>query len=228
MGKGIFLSRSDAEKEKDDKPGKGISDKKIQDQQFYLIYGIILVIIIFIAYLLLQRPGEPLRMVARFAATFGYLAIFLSILSSEYMARMRKITGLPFLRAHHNLARIGILLILIHPLSLALEAQDFSIFLPIFYPVERFLAMGGRTALYLFLLAAGIALYRKKYRNWRKVHYLNYLAFLLVSVHALLIGSDFKLEIMRMLAIVMAVVVTGIFIHKRSGRKMKSRQSRSG
>lgn len=166
-------------------------------------------------------------MVARFAATFGYLTIFLSILSSEYMARMRKISGLPFLKAHHNLARVGILLILIHPLSLALEAQDFSIFLPILYPVERFLAMGGRTALYLFLLAAGIALYRKKYRNWKKVHYLSYLAFLLVSVHALLIGSEFKLEIMRVLAVVMAAIVTGIFINKRLRTKTKTRRSKN-
>ncbi|MDQ1276462.1 MAG: hypothetical protein QG610_2040, partial [Euryarchaeota archaeon] len=137
---------------------------------------------------------------------------------------MRKISGLPFLRAHHNLARIGILLIQIHPLSLALQAQDFSIFLPVFYPVEIFLALGGRTALYLFLLAAGVALYRKKYRDWKKVHYLNYLAFLLVSAHALLIGSDFKLDIMRILALLMAATVTGIFIHKRAGGKTKPRQ----
>jgi methionine sulfoxide reductase heme-binding subunit len=199
--------------------GREVSGKKAPNKQFYLIYGIILVIVLFITYILLQRPGEPLRMVARFAATFGYLAIFLSILSSEYMAKMRKISGLPFLKAHHNLARIGILLILIHPLALALEGQDVLIFLPVFYPVDLFLALGGRTALYLFLLAAGIAIYRKKYRNWRKVHYLNYLAFLLVTAHALLIGTDFKIDIMRVLALVMAAAVTGIFIHKRSARR---------
>lgn len=208
-------------------PDKGTSDKKMPDKQFYLIYGIILAIVLIITYILLQRPGEPLRMIARFAATFGYLTIFLSILSSEYMARMRKISGLPFLKAHHNLARIGILLIIIHPLALALEAQDFTIFLPVFYPIETFLALGGRTALYLFLLAAGIALYRKKYKNWKKVHYISYLAFLLVSAHALLIGSDFKVEIMRILALVMAVTVVGVFIHKRSGTKTKTRQKKS-
>lgn len=208
-------------------PDKATSAKKAPDKQFYLIYGIILVVVLFITYILLQRPGEPLRMVARFAATFGYLAVFLSILSSEYMARMRKISGLPFLKAHHNLARIGILLIIIHPLALALEAQDFTIFLPVFYPIERFLALGGRTAFYLFLLAAGIALYRKRYRNWKKVHYLSYLAFLLVSAHALMIGSDFRVEVMRILAFVMAVTVTGIFIHKRSGTKTGARRKKS-
>ncbi|AKB65979.1 MAG: ferric reductase-like transmembrane domain-containing protein [Methanosarcina mazei] len=211
------MSRGDTGKETGNKQGKETPGNRKKDQQFYLIYGIIVIMILFITYLILQKPGEPLRMIARFAATFGYLAIFLSILSSEYMAKMRKISGMPFLRAHHNLARIGVLLILIHPLSLALQAQDFTIFLPVLYPVETFLALGGRTALYLFLLAAGIALYRRKYRNWKKVHYLNYLAFLLVSAHALMIGSDFKQDIMRIIAIIMAVTVTGIFIHKRIG-----------
>ncbi|AKB79958.1 hypothetical protein MSHOH_3475 [Methanosarcina horonobensis HB-1 = JCM 15518] len=221
------MSKDADGKEKGHKSDKGMSDKKISNKKFYLIYGIILVIVLFIAYLLLQRPGEPLRMVARFAATFGYLTIFLSILSSEYMAKMRKISGLPFLKAHHHLARIGILLILIHPLALAIGGQGFRIFLPEFYPVNRFLMFGGKTAIYLFLLAAGIALYRKKYRNWKKVHYLSYLAFLLVSAHALLIGSDFKLEIMRILTLVMAATVTGIFIHKRLGAKTKTRKNRN-
>jgi hypothetical protein len=87
-------------------------------------------------------------MIAHFAATVGYLTIFLSIFSSEYIAKMRKISGMPFLRAHHNLARIGILLILIHPLSLALQTQNFAIFLPVLYPVDVFIAFVGRTALY--------------------------------------------------------------------------------
>ena len=202
--------------------GKEGSGKK-SDKQFYLIYVIILVIVLFITYILLQSPGEPSRMIARFAATFGYLAIFFSILSSEYMARMKKISGMPFLKAHHTLARIGILLIVIHPLALALGGQGFRIFLPVLYPVDLFLALGGRTAFYPFLLAAGIALYRKKYKSWRKVHYLSYLAFLLVSAHALLIGTDFESGIMRMLALVMTVAVTGIFIHKRSALQQKRR-----
>lgn len=213
------MGRDDSGKNTGNSSGRKASGKKGSNKQFYLIYGIILVIVLLITYILLQRPGEPLRMIARFAATFGYLAIFLAILSSEYMARMKKISGLPFLKAHHNLARIGILLILIHPLTFVLEGQGFRIFLPVFYPVNLFFTFGGRTALYLFLLAAGIAIYRKKYRNWKKIHYLHYLAFLLVSVHALLIGTDFRVDIMRMLAFVMSIIVVGIFIHKRSTRR---------
>ncbi len=176
----------------------------------------------FIIYVILQTPEEPIVMIRRFAGIFGYLTIFLAIITSEYMTKMKKISGLPFLRAHHHLARIGILLILIHPFTFVLQGRGIQIFSPI-SPTNIFIALGGRPALYLFLLAAGIALYRKKYKNWRKIHYFSYLAFLLVTVHALMLGDDFELIIMRILAITMAVTVIAIFIHKRSapGQKRK-------
>ena len=198
-------------------PGKVASNKP-----FYSIYGIILLIIVFITYIILQTPEEPIVMLRRFAGTFGYLTLFLAIVTSEYMVKIKKISGLPFMKAHHNLARIGILLILIHPFTFVLQGKGIQIFSPI-SPTNIFIALGGRPALYLFLLAAGIAIYRKKYRNWRKVHYLSYLAFLLVSIHALMIGDDFRFNIMRVLALAMAVTVIAVFIDKRSTSGQKSR-----
>lgn len=56
---------------------------------------------------------------------------------------------------------------------------------------------------------------QKKIQKPEKVHYLNYLAFLPVLAHALLAGSDFKAETMRILELVVAVTATGIFIHIR-------------
>lgn len=197
-----------------------ISDRAIENKHFYWIYGIVLVLIFSITYIILQTPEEPVKMLRRFSGTFGFLTIFLAIVSSEYIARMKKITGLPFLKAHHNLARIGIILIILHPLTFVLQGRGFSVFSPI-SGSNALISLAGRPALYMFLLAAGIALYRKKYRNWRKIHYLNYLAFLLVTVHASMIGSDFRLTIMRLLAIAMAIIVLSIFIQKRSTKKIK-------
>jgi predicted ferric reductase len=186
---------------------------------FYLIYVIILIFIVFITYIILQTPDQPIKMMRRFAGTFGYLTIFLAILTSEYIAKMRQISGLSFLKTHHNLARIGILLILLHPLTFALEGRGFNILLPTTLTQNVFISLAGRPALYLFIFAAGVALYRTKFKNWRKVHYLNYLAFLLVTVHALAIGTNFKLDIMRIIAFAMAITVIGIFLHKRSGHR---------
>lgn len=198
------------------------SGKVASNIPFHPIYGIILLIIVLVTYIILQTPEEPIVMLRRFAGTFGYLSLFLAIITSEYMAKIKKITGLPFMKAHHNLARIGILLILIHPFTFVLQGRGIQIFSPI-SPTNIFIAVGGRPALYLFLLAAGVAIYRKKYRNWRKVHYLSYLAFLLVSIHAPMIGADFRYNIMRIIVLAMAVAVVAVFIDKRSASGRKKR-----
>lgn len=200
-----------------DNSGKGTSNK-----YFYPIYGVLLLIIVFITYIILRDAEEPIEAIRRLAGTFGYLAVFLAIVTSEYMARMKRISGFPFMKAHHNLARIGLLLILIHPLTFVLQGRGIGIFSPI-SPTNVFIALAGRPAFYLFFLAAGIALYRKKYKDWKKIHYLSYLAFLLVTVHALMLGDDFESDIMRILAIAMAITVTVIFIHKRSASGRKRR-----
>ena len=183
---GNILDKEKAGKYTGHSKGRESSGKGSSNKYFYPIYGILLLVTIFITYIILQNTEEPIRTIRRFAGTFGYLTVFLAIVTSEYMAKMKKISGLPFMTAHHNLARIGLLLILIHPLTFILQG-------------------------------------RKKYKDWRKVHYLSYLAFSLVTVHALMLGDDFELAIMRILAIAMAITVIVIFIHKRSasGRKRK-------
>jgi DMSO/TMAO reductase YedYZ heme-binding membrane subunit len=217
------LDRNSAAKNTGSSLGKRSSGKEVSNKHFYLIYGIIVVLIVVITLIILQNPEDPIVMVRRFAGTFAYLTIFLAIVSSEYIVKMRKISGLSFLNAHHNLARIGILLMLIHPITFILQGRGINIFSPVSFPVNPYIGYAGRPAFYLFLLAVGIALYRKKYRGWLKVHYLNYLAFLLITVHALMLGDDFELNIMRMLALVMAVIVTAIFIHKRLIRRQKKK-----
>lgn len=57
---------------------------------FYSIYGIILLIIVLVTYIILQTPEEPIVMLRRFAGTFGYLTLFLAIITSEYMAKIKK------------------------------------------------------------------------------------------------------------------------------------------
>ncbi len=126
-------------------------------------------------------------MLRRFVGALAYLAMFLAIVSSGYMAKMRKISGISFVKTHHNLARIGILLIFIHPITFVLEGQGIQIFSPI-SPTNLFIELAGRPVFYLFILVAGIAIYGKIYKNWRKVHYPSYLAFLLVSIHAPIIN----------------------------------------
>ncbi len=219
------MGKDNLGKHTDQNTSRDVSGKGISNNYFYPIYGIILLIIVFIIYIILKNPEEPVVMIRRFVGTCGYLTMFLAIITSEYMAKMKKVSGLPFIKAHHNLARVGILLILIHPLTFALQGRGIQILSPI-SQTNIFIALAGRPAFYLFLLTAGIALYRKRYKNWRKVHYLSYLAFLLVSAHALMIGDDFRLTIMRILAFSMAVTVIAIFIHKRLASRQKKHRAK--
>ncbi|MDG6244290.1 MAG: ferric reductase-like transmembrane domain-containing protein [Methanolobus sp.] len=173
---------------------------------------------------LLQSPGTSLQMIYRACGLFAYLFIFLAILSSEYMRQMKNVFGKGFIAIHHILARIGILLMLIHPIVFAMEKRSMSVFVPVFHPLTDFLELAGRPALYLIIIAVFAAFYRKKITDkWKKIHYLIYPAFLLTFVHAWLIGTDLNSGSMQFLWIVMAVSVAGIFIHKRVALYRKSK-----
>ena len=168
-----------------------------------------------IAYILLQAIDTPLEMIDRAAGLFAYYFIFLAILSSEYMKQMKRVFGQGFIKVHHHLARLGISLMLLHPIAFAFEKQSISVFIPVFYPFMEFLELAGRPALYLVIIAVAVGVYRKHFiRKWKKIHYLNYPAFLLIFIHSWLIGTDLNSGIMQLLWVCMALVISAIFVHK--------------
>ncbi|APH39462.1 ferric reductase-like transmembrane domain-containing protein [Methanohalophilus halophilus] len=176
-----------------------------------------------IAYILLQAIDKPLEMIDRAAGLFAYYFIFLAILSSEYMKQMKKVFGQGFIRVHHHLARLGISLMLLHPIAFAFEKQSISIFIPVFYPLMEFLELAGRPAFYLIIIAVAAGVYRKHFiRKWKKIHYLNYPAFLLIFIHSWLIGTDLNSGIMQLLWVCMALVIAAIFVHKHIINPRKS------
>ncbi|WP_232216835.1 ferric reductase [Methanohalobium evestigatum] len=131
------------------------------------------------------------------------------------MSKIKKLFGLPFLKFHHNLIKLALILMVLHPLSFALDIQSLQVFLPVFYPPVTFLELAGRPAFYLFIIAIITAVYRKKIpKDWKKIHLFNYLAFFLVSIHALLIGTDFSSTGMQILSVAMMIIVAGVFIDK--------------
>lgn len=169
-----------------------------------------------IAYIILQTIDTPLKMIDRATGLFAYYFIFLAILSSEYMKEMKKVFGQGFIRVHHHLARLGISLMLLHPIAFAFEKQSIQVFIPVFYPLMDFLGLAGRPAFYLIIIAVAAGIYRKRFiRKWKRIHYLSYPAFLLVFIHSWLIGTDLNSGIMQLLWVCMALVIAAIFVHKR-------------
>ncbi|ATU08111.1 ferric reductase-like transmembrane domain-containing protein [Methanohalophilus portucalensis] len=184
------------------------------EKRWHLIFLVTFIAAI-IAFVLLQAIDTPLEMIDRAAGLFAYYFIFLAILSSEYMKQMKKVFGQGFIRVHHHLARIGISLMLLHPIAFAFEKQSISVFIPVFYPFMEFLELAGRPALYLVIIAVAVGVYRKHFiRKWKKIHYLNYPTFLLIFIHSWLIGTDLNSGIMQLLWVCMALVIAAIFVHK--------------
>jgi DMSO/TMAO reductase YedYZ heme-binding membrane subunit len=146
----------------------------------------------------------------------GYLAIFLSIVSSAYVRQVYRVFGRPFIKIHHILSVTGLTLVTLHPLGAAIDAASPSVFLPRFDSWVVFLGLGGRPAWYLIAAASLAAVLRRAIgRNWRAIHFLNYAAFWLGTVHAIMIGTDFQHTIVKAVSVALALVVVVIFIQRR-------------
>lgn len=196
--------------------------KKYYKNPKLIIITLFLLIVLLILFTVLRNPEDTLKMIYRFTGLCAYVFIFFVIVSSEYISKMKLLLGSSFIKVHHFLARAGIMLMLVHPIAFAIEKKDLMVFLPVLYPPIRFLELAGRPALYLFTVAAIVAVYRKKFiANWKKVHYLNYLAFIMVTVHAMLIGTDINSAVSKVTVTFMSLIVAGIFFHKRLTSKRK-------
>ena len=187
-----------------------------------------IVLLLAVVAIWLGPEGNPVHWIVRGAGMVGYVAIFLAIVSSAYMRELYRLLGRPFLWAHHVVSTSGLILIVLHPLALAIETASAAVFVPRFDSWLVFWQLGGRPALYLIAVGSLGALLRKSWRNgWRTVHMLNYVACLLGTVHAVLIGTDFGQPFLRLVPITMALVAVGVFIRKRLGqRRAKLRRRR--
>jgi len=147
----------------------------------------------------MQPYGTPLNWFTRGAALLGYLAIFLSIISSSTMRQLVRFFGRPFVRVHHILSVTGLILITLHPLGVAWSSASLRVFLPRFGSWLAFLQWGGPPAWYLIHIGSLAAVRRQSIsRNWRTVHLLN----------------------SKAVAVALAIVVVALFIQKRfRGRK---------
>jgi predicted ferric reductase len=185
-------------------------------ETWYLVLVGFLALVLVGGLVSLQPYGSPLNWLIRGTALMGYLAIFLSIVSSAYVRQVYRVFGRPFVKVHHILSVMGLVLLTLHPLGAAIDAASPSVFLPRFDSWVVFLELGGRPAWYLVAAASLAAVLRRSIgQNWRVVHFLNYAAFLLGTVHAAMIGTDFQYTIVKAVSVALALVAVVIFIQRR-------------
>ncbi len=160
---------------------------------YYLILIGVAAAILTAGLISLQPGGSALNWLIRGVALLGYLAIYLSILSSAYARQLVRLFGRPFIQVHHILSIAGLALIALHPLGVALDWSSPGILFPRLDSLRVFLQWGGPPALYLIVVASlAAALRRPIGKGWRAIHILSYLAFLLATVHATLLGRVYR------------------------------------
>jgi predicted ferric reductase len=176
----------------------------------------------------LDRLSAPVDGVIRVGALLGYLSVFLAALSSNYMRELTRYFGRPFPKVHHVVSVTALVALAIHATSVAWRAGTPAVFVPEVSSIRLFLSLGGRPAFWLIAITSLTALFRASIgKNWKTIHWLNYVAFLLGTVHALLIGPNFVHLGVRIVSIVMAVVLVTVFVLKRVGDRQRARKKRA-
>jgi hypothetical protein len=189
----------------------------------YLVLGGVVLVALVVGIVATQPRPRPIYWLIRGAALLGYLTIFLSILSSAYTVRLVRFFGRSFVKVHHVASITGLVAMMVHPLAFAWNNGSLNVFVPNFSSLRLFLTLAGRVVWPLVGIAALAAWLRKPIgKNWRVVHYLNYVAFWLVTAHAILIGANFQPLFMRALAIVLALIAVAVLVKKRLPRRKRS------
>jgi DMSO/TMAO reductase YedYZ heme-binding membrane subunit len=152
-------------------------------------------------------------------ALLGYLCVFVAAISALYMRELYRFFGRPFPKVHHAVTYTGLILLALHGLIVAVSFGP-SFLLPKFGSWRLFFTWGGPVALYLIGIASLAALFRTSSlkKQWRYLHWLNYLAFLLATTHAILLGSEFQSAAMKAIPIVLALALVAAFVLKRRQR----------
>ncbi|HNR95742.1 MAG: Ferric reductase like transmembrane component [Chloroflexi bacterium ADurb.Bin180] len=176
--------------------------------------------VIIIILTLWNTPSSGALNLARAAGLIGYIALFLAILSFEFVTEMTQLYGRPYLAVHHWLAFAGLGLALLHALAMAGMERDSSVLVPRLGSLRTFLTFGGPPALYLLLIAAAAGFLRGRIgSSWKYIHWLNYAAFFLILAHSWLRGTNVPQGILSVLWPAMALIVLVVFVHKHLLRK---------
>jgi len=182
-------------------------------------FGILLLVS---ALVVLRTEGTLLQWIIRDLALLGYIAVFFAIISSYYKREIVTIFGRGFVDAHHILTLIGGALLTLHPIGVAVVELNPAVFIPVLWPLYDLFRYGGRLAWYIFAGAALSAVWRKKIgRRWRAIHDFNYLAFALGTVHANLLGQNFRDLSVRLVSMAMLAIVAVLFVRQRIEARRK-------
>jgi sulfoxide reductase heme-binding subunit YedZ len=148
----------------------------------------------------------PMDLTIRLLALNGYIALSIAAITTPFIKEITLFFKKPFIKIHHYFAATGLLLITLHPITVAIQELNPNILLPNFASLYSFFFYGGSIALIAIYIAFGSVLLRRKAAAyWRPFHALMYVALFFGVVHANLWGHDLENSIYLM------VIYDGLF-----------------
>lgn len=189
-----------------------------------LVFGLVLIGILALAIVIVLvtgQPGEPLALM-RILAFMAYLLAYVSILGVLFNQELIRLFGRMFIKVHHVMTVAALSFMILHPLFVLLGGYPLYYLLPDFTSLFNAFARNGPTALVLFAIASAAAVIRATIKHsWRQVHWLVYLAFVVVSVHAVLLGANLQTLIPRVIIGLMVISIIVVYVIKRLPKKKR-------
>jgi predicted ferric reductase len=146
----------------------------------------------------------------------GYVALSIAAILTPFIKEVTLFFKKSFIKVHHYFAAAGLLLITLHPISVAILFMNPRILLPNFESLSNFFFYGGSIALISIYTAFGAVLLRRKVvPYWRYFHALMYVALFFGVVHANMWGFDFENGFIAVIYDGLFAVALAAFVLKR-------------
>lgn len=196
--------------------------------QWRILLGIVFValIVVPLASLINIPADNALDFIIRITALWGLVGLSLSALMNINKRVLYQKFGLKFMKLHHAMAIFAFLFATLHPVVFAFKVGSAAIFIPNFSSWYLFWLLGGRPALIVMYIALAAVLLRKRTKKaWKWLHRLIYVALILIIVHGILIGTDFKSPLILVFFVILtgAALFTGIYLRFKNPKRKKNK-----
>jgi predicted ferric reductase len=161
--------------------------------------------------------------IIRATGTVAYLLLYLSVIIGLYSQvqkkRKQKVTSTLFL--HEELSNWALILVIGHIGFLLIDSyisfQWSEVLIPFSTNYKPLPMALGIFSLYFLFMTILTSKARKKmgYQKWRKLHALNPILYVFVTIHGLFIGTDFQGGVLAIVNLVPFIILGGLLLKDR-------------
>jgi methionine sulfoxide reductase heme-binding subunit len=148
-----------------------------------------------------------------------YLSVIIGLYSQVQKKRKQKVTASLFL--HESLSNWALYLVAGHVGFLLIDSyislQWFEVLIPFNTDYKPLPMALGALSLYFLIMTIITSKVRKKigYQKWRKLHALNPVLYIFVTIHGLFIGTDIQAAVLAAVNILPIIIIGGMLLRDK-------------